>query len=194
MLPTRVFRESPFKALKLLGIILGPIFLFFILVVFSDETPQITSNGLNKSAQLLAILGGVFCGTFLFTFLILSFQARKALKCDFEGCEILQKNFWRTVGFLTQFKWKEVRDSNIIEQQLEVESGYVSVYTFAVETGNGQINLLELKTSTKNNIQGLIDYVNQSTPHLKYIWVKDSEVGSRLAVDSIYGYSKVGRN
>ncbi|MEK7724255.1 MAG: hypothetical protein AAB336_07920 [Acidobacteriota bacterium] len=194
MLPTRIFQESPFKALKLLVAILAPIFLFFAFLVLSEETPQITSNGLNKSAQLLAILGGVSGGVFLLTFLILSFQARKTLKCDYERCEILQKNFWSTVGFLTQFKWIEVTDSNIVEQELEIDGSYVSVYTFAVKTEHGQINLLDLKTSSKNNIQGLINYVNKATPNLKYIWIKDSEIGSRLAVDSIYGYSKVGRN
>ena len=194
MLPTRIFQESPFKALKLLVAILAPIFLFFAFLVLSEETPQIASNRLNKSAQLLAILGGVFGGVFLLTFLILSFQARKTLKCDFEGCEILERNFWTDVGFFNQFKWSEATDTNIVEKNYETSEGVISGYTFVAETERGQIDLLELKTSSKKNIAGLINYVNKATPHLKNIWIKDADVGSRLAVDYIYGFSKVGRN
>lgn len=194
MLPTRIFSESPFKALKIFAGILGPIFLFFAIIIISDETPGMTSQGLNKSAQFLLIILSIFSGLFLLTFLVLSFQARKTLKCDYEGCEIVLKNVWRDVGFLTQFKWSEIKDTNIFEQDVEVSEGVVTIYSFAAENKDGHINLLDLKTSSKKNIEGLIDYVNKATPHLKYIWVKDAEVGSRLAVDSVYGYSKVGRN
>lgn len=194
MLPTRIFRESPFKALKIFGAILGSILLFFTIVIFSDELPQITTAGLNKSAEALVILGGIFLGFSLLVFVVLSFQSRKILKCDYEGCEILDANFWNTTGFFNQFKWSEVKDTNIIEKDVEVSDGVVTIYTFAAENKDGHINLLDLKTSSKKNIEGLIYYVNKATPHLQHIWVKDADVGSRLAVDSVYGYSKVGRN
>lgn len=195
MQSTQIFRESPFKALKIMGILLGAASLFFIYTAFSNEMPQIKADGLNFSALLLVIQLGVFGGFMLLTFLILSFQRRKTLKCDFEGCEVMESTFWDKNGLpITGFKWHEVKDTTIIETEIDApEGGIVSVYTFAVETGKGQINLLELKTSSKKNIQGLINYVNKSTPHSKYVWIKKSEVGNRLVINSVYGYSKVAR-
>lgn len=193
MLETKIFSESPFKALKILLVILGPIFLLFAILVSIDEMPQITPNGLNNSANLLVIFFLVFGAFVLLTFLILSFQKRKTLKCDFEGCEILERNAWQDVGFLTKFKWSDVKDTNIIENDAEVSEGVVTIYTFTAETQNGQINLLDLKTSNKQNIEGLINYFNKATPHLKYIWVKDKNVGNRQAIFSTYGYTKVVR-
>lgn len=194
MLPTRIFQESPFKALKILAIILVPIFLLFAIMSFSDETPRMTNNGLNKSALLLVIMSGVFGVTFLITFLTLSFQTRKTLKCDFEKCEIMERNFWTDVSFCNEFRWDELKDTNIIEKEFSTSDGIISIYTFTAETKDKQHDLLDLKTSSKKNIEGLINYVNKAAPHLKYIWVKDVNVGSRLAVDSIYGYSKVGKD
>lgn len=196
MQSTKIFRESPFKALKMLGILFGAIFLFFTYITFSDEMPQINADGLNSSASVLLILLGVFGGFMLLTFLILSFQYRKILKCDFEGCEIMESTFWDKNGLpITGFKWHEVKDTTIIETELDVpDGGIVSIYNFAVETDEKQINLLELKTSSKNNIEGLINYINKATPHLKYVWLKDKKVGNRLVIDSVYKYSKVARN
>lgn len=196
MQSTKIFRESPFKGLKILGIILSAVSLFFIYIAFSKEMPQITADGLNFSAFLLVMQLGIFGGFMLLTFLILSFQYRKTLKCDFEGCEVMESTFWDKNGLpITGFKWHEVKDTAIIETEIDApEGGIVSVYTFAVETGKGRINLLELKTSSKKNIQGLINYVNKSIPHLKYVWVKNANVGNRLVIDSAYGYSKVARN
>lgn len=195
MQSTQIFRESPFKALKLLGILLGAVALFFTYIAFSDETPKITENGLNNSAFLLVLQLGIFGGFMVLTFLILSFQYRKTLKCDFEGCELTESTFWDKNGLpITGFKWHEVKDTAIIETEIDApEGGIVSVYNFAVETNRGQTNLLELKTSSKKNIEGLINYVNKATPHLKYVWVKNKETGNRLVMDTKYGYSKVSR-
>ncbi len=194
MLPTKTFRESPFKALKILGIILGVIFLFFAFVAFSDDMPRMTADGLNKQAFLLVILTTIFGGVMLLTFLILSFQTRKIIKCDFEGCKVLQANFWQTNGFSDHFKWNNVTDTNIVEKLINLRGeGAVSIYSLVAETNKGQIDLLDLKTSTQSNIEGLIDYVNKATPHSKYVWIKDKNSENPTAIDSVYGFSKVAR-
>lgn len=194
MLPTEIFRESPFKALKILGMIFGGIFLLFSVMFISDEMPRMTTAGLNNSAFALLILTAIFGGCLLLTFLILSFQCRKTIKCDFNGFEVLETNYWQTGGISDGFKWNEVTDTHIVEKLHEVgEGGVVSVYTFVAETDRRQVDLMDFKTSTKRNTEGLINYVNESTPHSEYFWVKDENVGNRLAIDSVYGYSKVSR-
>lgn len=194
MLPTKIFRESPFKALKILGLILGGIYLLLVFLLISDEIPRMTAAGLNDSAFLLVILAIVFAGAMVLTFLILSFQLRKTVKCDFEGCEISQANYWQSSGSSEYFKWSDVRDTKIVE---EIDDAFresaVSIYTFVAETNTGQFDLLEFKTSTKRNIEGLINYVDQATPHSKYVWIKDENIGNRTAIDSVYGFSKIAR-
>lgn len=194
MLPTKIYKESPFKALKIMGIIFGPIFLLFAAVIISDEMPGMNGGELNSSAFILLSMAGIFGGFFLLTFLILSFQHRKTIKCDFNGFEVLETNYWQTGGISDQFKWNEVTDTNIVENLHDVgEGGVVSVYTFVAETDRRQVNLLDLKTSTKSNIEGLINYVNEATPHSRYFWVKDKNVGNRQAIESVYGFTKVVR-
>ncbi len=194
MLETKIFRESPFKALKILGLILGGIFLLFAFMLISDEMPGMTAAGLNNSAYFLVIITGVFAGVMLLTFLILSFQRRKIVKCDSDGCEIFKVNYWQSGGTSQYFKWNDLTDANIVEKLHNVRvEGAVSIYTFVAETGDGQFDLLDFKTSTKRNIEGLINYVNRATPHSKYIWIKDENIENRPAINSVYGFSKVAR-
>lgn len=195
MLPTEIFRESPFKALKILGVILGGIFLLFSVMFISDEMPRMNAAGLNSSAYILLLMTGIFGGFLLLTFLILSFQYRKTIKCDFNGFEVLEINYWQMVRSSDQFKWNDVTDTHIIEKLHEVgEGGVMSVYTFVAETQKRQINLLDLKTSSKSNIEGLLDYFNKATPHSKYFWLKNKNIGNQQVINSVYGFSKVSRN
>lgn len=195
MLRTRIFRESPFKALKILGIIFGGILLFFAFVFLSDEMPRWTADGLNKQAFALVLITSIFGGIMLITFLALSFEARKLIKCDFEGCEILEANFWQTVGFANEFKWSDVKDTQIVEKQIDIaEGGIVSIYTFVAQTPKGAINLMDFKTSSRKNIEGLINFVNQATPQTKYVWIKDAAAENPAAVESVYGFSKIARD
>lgn len=195
MQATKIYKESPFKALKILGIIFGGIFLVSAALLISDEMPGMNGGKLNASAFALLLMPGIFGGGLLLTFLILSFQRRKTIKCDFNGFEVLETNYWQSGGISDQFKWSEVTDTNIVENLHDVgEGGVVSVYTFVAETDRRQVNLLDLKTSTKGNIEGLINYVNEATPHSKYFWVKDKNVGNHQVIESVYGFSKVSRN
>lgn len=195
MLPTEIFKESPFKALKILGVILGGIFLLLAVMLISDEMPRVTADGLNTSAFAMLLMMGIFGGCLLLTFLILSFQRRKTIKCDFNGFEISETNFWQSGGYAEQFKWNDVTDTNIIERVHDLGTeGAVSVYTFIAETDQKQIDLLDLKTSTKKNIEGLLDYFNKAVPHSEYFWLKNKNVGNQQAIVSVYGFSKVSRN
>ncbi|HRH46335.1 MAG TPA: hypothetical protein PKY82_32115 [Pyrinomonadaceae bacterium] len=128
-----------------------------------------------------------------------SFESKKTLKCNFNGCLILKAEycFWQSPRHFGEFKWSEVTDINIVkteEESFTEGGGIINHYTFLVQTKDGAIDLMNLKMSSKHNIQGLINYVNEAAQQTKYIWVKDAEIENRLVIDSNYGYSKVARN
>jgi hypothetical protein len=199
MLETKIFTESPFKILKKIGIILGSCALFYIFVSFSNGMPQITDQGLNKPALMISVTLALFSGLMLIAFLACSFQRKKTLRCDFNGCEVLEAKFcfWQSTRPFGEFKWSEITDTNVVEKIGEYyDDGILRTakyYTFAVQTKDGAIDLMELNTSDKKNIEGLINYVNRAAAQTKYIWVKNLEMGNCVAIGSNYGYSKIER-
>ena len=192
----RTFSESRFSGLKILLLILTPIFLFFAAVVFfGDETPAITEDGLNNSAFLLSSLLIIFSIFIFITFLILSFQHRTTIEYTAEGCEITETNLWKFNTVSDNFLWTDVTDTNIIEDltSFETDGGVISTYFFEAAFGEGKRKLLNLSQSTNETISDFIKYVNDATPNLKYVWEKGSDFGGRQVIVEIYGYSKVTR-
>lgn len=199
MLETKIFTENPFKLLKLIGILFGIFILLMNFILFLVQKPQITDDGLNKSAAGIVIWWIIFICVLLVLFLMCSFESKKTLKCDFNRCQILIAKFcfWQSPRHLNEFKWSEVTDTNIVkieEESFTEGGGIINHYTFVVQTKDGASDLMNLKMSSKDNIQGLISYVNEAAQQTKYIWVKDAEIENRLVIDSNYGYSKVARN
>ncbi len=188
----QTFSEDRFKGLKILLIILVPIILLFALMFLTMEQNE---NALSP-AEFLPIIGGVFLFFILLTFLILSLQRRKTVKCTPEGFRIQDSTFWSTSDSSELTKWSEVSDTNIALLEYElgtVEDGTLNHYSFHVETNEYSINLLDLKTSSKKTIRELINYVNNATPHLKNIWLPNSQIGNKQPLDSAYKFSKVAR-
>lgn len=199
MLETKIFTENPFKLLKLIGILFGIFILLMNFIMFLVAKPQITEDGLNKSAVGIVIWWITFILVLLVFFLMCSFESKKTLKCNFNGCEILKAEycFWQSPRHFGEFKWSEVTDTNIVRTEVESFTeggGIINHYTFVVQTKDGAIDLMDLKMSNKDHIQGLINYVNQAAQQTKYIWVNDAETENRLVIDSNYGYNKVARN
>ena len=199
---TKTFTENPFKSLKLIGSLFGIATLLISFIIFLVETPQITDDGLNRSAKFLIGWWIIFLFIMLVFFLIFSFESKTMLKCDSNGCEILKAKFgfWQSLRHFGEVKWDEITDTNIVKTETgryadgTADADTIQYYNFVVQTKDGTIDLMDLKMSSKDNIQGLINYVNEAAQQTKYIWVKDTETENRVVIDSNYGYSKVARN
>ena len=192
---SHTFSESRFSGLKTLLLILTPIFLFFAVVIFLDEMPAITENGLNNSAFLFVLLLIIFSIFVFITFLILSFQNRTTVTYTAKGCDIRQSNFWNFYPTSYSFLWTDITDTNIVEDstQFETDGGTISAYFFEAYFGEWNKKLLNLTQSTDKTVSDFIKYINDATPHLKYVWEKGSNFGGRQVIVEVYGYSKVAR-
>ncbi len=186
----QTFSEDRFKGLKILLIILAPVIIFFAAILAFTEQPE---NAADLS-EVLPIIFGVFLFFTLITFLILSFQKRKTVRCSPDGFEIENSTFWSSADSSEFVQWRDVADTDILESGFNTgDDGYVSVYSFCVEANDATINLLDLKTSSKQVIRQFIHFVNTATPHLKYIWLPNSQIENKEPIASACKFSKVVR-
>ena len=196
---TQTFSENTFIALKILTLIFAAIFVFFSALIWTGVlvmSPGANGKGFSAKEFLLmfflAELGGL-----LIAFLAISFTPNRKVVCNSEGCEIWIGNFWNRNENFDCFKWNDVTETEFVEEFLGSLTGSAKyrliAVSFKILTNQKSYRLLTLKRSKKKTIDELVKFVNEATPHLKYVWEKPSDFGNRQVIVEANNYCKVAR-
>ena len=179
MTKKHVFVESPLKLALFAMPILSSV-LTILTVAFSPTIPII-------------VYIGIFFGTFGLGVLICSFYKKKTITCDSVGCQVQTKHHWESSGETYDFKWNEVTLTRVgfIEVQ-SGEGGYLSRTHFEVVANGQERELKQWDRFSSKSFDRLVALVNEATPHLPYIWVKD--INNVEGMEKVGGFSKVPRS
>ncbi len=166
MTKKQVFVESPLKLALLAMLFILPV-LMILIVVFAPSIPII-------------VLIGICFGIFALGLLVSSFYKKKTITCDSVGCKVQAKHYWKSFGETYDFKWSEVTDTKIIFTEWEDLTR-----THFEVVANGQAReLKQWDRFSSKSFDSLIAMINEATPHLPYIWVKD--------INNVEGMEKAG--
>ena len=166
------FVESPLK----LALFAGPIFssvLTILTVVFAPSLP------------IIAYVG-IFFGVVVLGMLICSFYKKKTITCDSVGCQVQAKHYWESFGEAYDFKWSEVTVTKVILNEIYGGDGdSLKRMHFEVVANGQERELKQWDRFSSKSFDRVVALVNEATPHLPYIWVKD--------MNNVEGLEKVGR-
>jgi hypothetical protein len=184
-LETKTFKENPFQAFKLLGLI------FFGII--AALTALLALDGFKPwHWEFILAISGALLVSLLISALVINFtSSKRKIVCSGESCEISSGGL-----FEREFRWSEVSDTNIVEEVQEISTpkrGTLSNYFFEVTVNGQAVRLLNLKQSSPTTTRELIDFVNHASPQVKYVWEKNGDFGNRQSLFEVKGYTKVAR-
>ena len=166
-----VFVESPLKLALFVMPIVSSV-LTILTVVFAPSMPAI-------------FYVGIFFGTFAVGVLICSFYKKKTITCDSVGCQVETKHHWESSGEGYEFKWSEVTLTKVSFTEVSGgDGGYLNRTHFEVVANGQERELKQWDRFSSKNFESFVALVNEATPHLPYIWVKD--------IANVEGMEKVG--
>lgn len=184
------FAEDPFSLVKkaVLCGIAGFIMLAAALSIF--RLPPDNQGNENTSERFILIILGVEVLIFLMLFLIRSFTRKRTVICDSKGCDIYTTDFWNTSYESENLLWSEATDTNIIEEYIDKSAKTIFI---VVEVKNRPKRLMSQYLSSRRTFSELVEFINQATPHLNYVWKKNSDTGDRRVIVETRNFSKVAR-
>lgn len=176
MIEKQVFVENPIgSAPEHILILCAFVFLWF----GNSFLPEPLSN---------TILIFIFGGTYLLFAIITSIQPKLTITCDSAGCEVNSKIFWQRVGTTYQFKWAEVTETKF---ERFATSARAKPMFFWVATHGQAKRLLRRSWFAADQLESFVSLVNQATPHVPYVWVKDET--NHNVMEKVGKYRKVPR-
>lgn len=188
---SETFVENPMDLLKIMAPIILLIFVgMSALVNFIGITPTSGKSAGVTPAKLTVIFFFANSVILLIIFLVAGFSEKRTVTCYPKGCDINSTNFWNTYYKSESFGWREVSEINLGEQYIG-KGGYVA-YLEAIVRHQPR-RLMTRHRYSKNAFDALVEYINEATPHLPYVWEKPANFGDRQVIDEIKGFSKVTR-
>ncbi len=186
---TKTFSEQPLRyAIK--TAVFGAVLFTIIAVVLNVFPLPVDDDGNDQTELFLIMVLGSEVIVILILFLVRSLMKKTTVTCDSESCDVYTTNFWNTYHKSESLVWSEVTDTNLNEER--VDKGAATVF-IDIEVRERTYRLLSQYLSSVNAFSGLIDYVNQATPHLNYVWEKTSDFGNRQVIVEVRNFSKVAR-
>ncbi len=190
-LRVEIFKENRFRGLISLVKVFALLTIGLLLILSYTKMPE---NYFSLQEFLLLALG-LFVSIIIFTFFRLSFQPRKTITCTSDGIEIQNTTFWSNSGDFVFIRWYEISDTQIFEikDKFGKDIGTINLCMFNIIANNKCIELFDLKYSNAETAQSLISCVNNSTPHLNYIWIPDSKSENQLLINHVHKFCKIIR-
>jgi hypothetical protein len=179
MTQKHVFVESPLK-LALFAMPIVSSVLTILTVVFAPAIPII-------------VYVGIFFVTFALGVLICSFYKKKTITCDSVGCQVEAKHLWERSGETYHFKWSEVTLTKVSFTEVHGgDGGYLNRTHFEVIADGQERELKQWDRFSSKSFDRFVALVNEATPHLPYIWVKDK--GNVEGIEKVGEFIKVPRS
>lgn len=135
------------------------------------------------------IFAVLFLGTYTLILVVSSFNRKLTITCDASGCQVSSKIFWQRSGTIYSFKWSEVTETKF--ERFYASTSTKQMFFWVVAQGQPR-RLLQREWFNADSLDNFVALVNQSTPHLPYVWQKG---GPTLGViEKVGRFSKVLRN
>lgn len=184
------FIENPFDSL--FTVIPAMVLLFFVMAgvigYFGIPPSRKDYHYTVESAIWTFFL--IDAGIILLMLLLLSFQKKRTVVCDREGCRIDAANIW---GFITpteSFLWKDVTATDLVLVFIGKGS-----YQLALQvTARGvQQKIFRRTWLRRKSFDRLLGVVNRSTPQLPYELDRTENTGARRVIEEVRDYCKAER-
>lgn len=115
----------------------------------------------------------------------MSFKEKRIISCGSNGLEITSTNYWQSYHKTESFSWNEITDSEITltkDNTLTRRESRQLIIEVVINKSERR-RLLSWSPLTFTPFDDLIRFINDSTPHLPYIWMKKTEVGNDSVIE-----------
>ncbi|HKO97813.1 MAG TPA: hypothetical protein VJU86_12520 [Pyrinomonadaceae bacterium] len=175
MIEKKVFAERPFGSVpEHILIMCGVVVLWF-------------GNSFLREPLPPKVLILIFGGGYVLFFLVSGLSRNLTITCDSLGCDVQSKFFWQRAGKDFSFKWAEVTETKFKRARV---SSTTAMFFWVVASGEPR-RLLRRDWFAADTLEDFVALVNESTPHLPYVWVKDALAPN--VIDKVGQFRKVRR-